>query len=172
MGAWPEGYLLTAAGLEVAARRATTDDLADLGGLFRASVADVRGQRGGGALLAREAPEGTTLSRAAIERALGDAERLVVVGVIDGAAVGGCLAVLETLVDASLLARIEWLYVDSGARSVGLGEEMTSFVAEWGRARGAVALDAFALVGDREVKNFLESGGFTARLIVMRRALD
>jgi hypothetical protein len=39
-------------------------------------------------------------------------------------------------------------------------------------ARGCAGIDALALPGHRTTKNFFEGSGFTARALVMHRALD
>jgi hypothetical protein len=42
----------------------------------------------------------------------------------------------------------------------------------WCRARGCTGMDAMALPGHRQTKNFFEESGFTARKLVMHHRLD
>ena len=63
------------------------------------------------------------------------------------------------------------LYVDPGAREVGVGEAMMDLVLAWSEERGATGIDAVALPGDRATKNFFERFGLTARAIVVHRRL-
>jgi hypothetical protein len=41
----------------------------------------------------------------------------------------------------------------------------------WCGEQGCNAVDAYALPGDRQTKNFFEESGFTARLLVMHHRL-
>jgi hypothetical protein len=50
---------------------------------------------------------------------------------------------------------------------VGLGEVMRETAMDMLRERGITKFDAHVLPGHRLVKNFFESGGFSARTIVM-----
>ena len=59
-----------------------------------------------------------------------------------------------------------------GARSVGVGEAMADDIVAFCATRRCTGIDAVALPGHRATKNFFEEGGFTARAIVMHRALD
>jgi GNAT superfamily N-acetyltransferase len=63
------------------------------------------------------------------------------------------------------------LYVDPAAREVGLGETLIGSVLEWCREQRCVGLDAVALPGDRETKNFFETQGLVARAITVHRDL-
>ena len=64
---------------------------------------------------------------------------------------------------------IQDLYVEPEARSVGLGEMLLNDLLAFFSARGIVEVDASALPGDRATKNFFESAGFKARLLIMHR---
>ena len=100
-----------------------------------------------------------------------DAAACVALGTVDEVVVGLAIATVETLRDSSVLARLHLLWVAPDAREVGLGEELLGLVTDWARELGAARLDAYALPGNRETKNFLESAGFSARLIVMHRRI-
>jgi GNAT superfamily N-acetyltransferase len=121
-------------------------------------------QRGGPLRLLREL--------APFDRQLLDAPAaIVVVGTIDDVVLGFAHAVGETLPDGSELAVLGGLYVDPGAREVGVGEAMMDLVLGWCGERGATGIDAVALPGDRATKNFFERFGLTARAIVVHRSL-
>ena len=61
------------------------------------------------------------------------------------------------------------LYVEEGARSVGVGEAMIAELVAFASRAGCIGVDALALPGARAAKNFFEESGFTARIIVMHR---
>ena len=152
------------------ARPAGTDDLPRLVELCRAALAELAPTRGGGVFAAREGraePVGDSLAKA-----LADGEHLVLVGTIDGTAVGYAVASVEDLRDGSTLGCIEDLYVEELARSVGVGEAMMNDLLDWFRDRGCDGVDATALPGNRATKNFFEMSGFSARLLVMHHRLQ
>jgi ribosomal protein S18 acetylase RimI-like enzyme len=57
------------------------------------------------------------------------------------------------------------------ARGVGIGEAMLNLVVEYCREHGCTGIDAQALPGARETKNFFETFGFTARRLVVHHSL-
>lgn len=149
------------------ARPAATGDLAELARLWRAALDELDGQRGGGQLasgLRLPEPLGESL-----RPALGDAGRRVVVGTVDGAVVGFGLARVDER--GTTLGVVEALYVEPGARRIGVGEAILDSIAAWSKQHGCAGIDAPALPGNREAKGFFETHGFTARLLVMHREL-
>ena len=66
---------------------------------------------------------------------------------------------------------IDGLYVEPGARGVGVGEAVMDAVVTWSESKGCRGIDGFALPGDRETKNFFERFGLTARAILVHRSL-
>lgn len=151
------------------ARPATVDDVPRLAALHDLAIAEISPARGGelyavGA--AREDP------RAELSAAVDDPGQLVVVGEIDGWIAGYCTVRAEVLADRSVLGVIDDLFVEADARQVGVGEAMVDAVVEWCQERRCRGIDAVALPGDRHTKNFFESFGFTARAIVVHRALS
>ena len=65
---------------------------------------------------------------------------------------------------------IRLIFTDPEARGVGVGDAMiTQALAEL-RGRGLRYFDARVSPGHRHAKNFFESNGFSARLIVMHHA--
>ena len=148
-----------------AARSATAADVGrinELAGQLRTELAALRG---GTTWLAREARDG------GYEELVANTEGSVVVGTIDDVVVGFATVDTETLRDGTRLAAIRELFVEPDARAVGVGEAMMELVIEWAQTSRCDAIDAFALPGHREAKNFFEEQGMTARLLVMHRQL-
>ncbi|MEO8163286.1 MAG: hypothetical protein ABI590_05830 [Ilumatobacteraceae bacterium] len=67
---------------------------------------------------------------------------------------------------------ITTVYVTVKVRQLGLGDGLVSAAIESCRQFEAVAIDSFALPGDRETKNLFERSGLTARLIIASKKLD
>ena len=111
-------------------------------------------------------------SRAEIVSAVEDAAATLLLGAIDGTPVGYGLMTLRTVVDGSLHATVEEIFVLPGARAVGVGEAIIEALLADARERGAAAIQAMALPGDRATKNFFESQGMVARSILVHRWLD
>ena len=146
-----------------AARLATTADQAQLEALFAAARDELVPMRGGAIYFAREVPD--------VAPAAGDESRPVWVGTIDGTPVGYAAAHVERLRDGTVLGVVDHLFVEEGARDVGVGEVLMSELLDWFRSQGCTAADAAALPGNRQTKNFFETAGFSARLIVMHHRL-
>ena len=153
-----------------AARRATPDELARLAELARGALAELEPTRGGSVFVGREArPEPMEESLAAD---LGDPDAVVLAGTIDDTPVGYAVGRLETLRDGRVLGVVSDLYVEEGARGVGVGEALMKELLGWFGARRCAGVDATALPGNRATKNFFEGSGISARLIVMHRSLS
>lgn len=149
-------------------RSATPGDMTDLVRLASEAVEEQRDSRGGAVWFRREArsdPESTLAS------ALADADRDVLVGTLDGVVLGYAAVRYEALRTGELLAVVEDIYVDPGARGVGLGEHLIGEVIARAERRGCSGIDAMVLPGNRETKNFFESVGMTARAIIVHRSL-
>jgi GNAT superfamily N-acetyltransferase len=148
------------------ARPATAGDLPRLVELCRAARAELAAhERGGPLFLLHEArPEPIEESLAA---ATADPDQQVVVGTIDEHPMGYGTGRVETLPDGSRLGIIDDLFVEEGARAVGVGEAVMNALLPWFRERGCLGVDATALPGARATKNFFEETGFTARLLIM-----
>lgn len=93
------------------------------------------------------------------------------VGTIDEVVVGFASVDVEVLADGSPLGVVTSIYVDPGAREVAIGEALIDEVIAWCTARDCIGIDSHALPGNRQTKNFFETFGFTARLLVVHRAL-
>lgn len=152
--------------MEITARAATSDDLADLHALYRGLEAEMV------ALhpmwpLADGLPEPVA---DALSAALDDPDAVLVVGTVEGIPFGFLLARVEKLLpqaDGLRIGSIRLVYVDHPSREVGVGEAMLAFALAELRDKGLVRFDAHVLPGHRLVKNFFEAGGFAARSITM-----
>lgn len=102
---------------------------------------------------------------------MADPDGMAVVGTVAGHVLGYGVAHVEPLTGAAPLGRIDTLYVEPGARSVGVGEAMLDRLVAWLDERGCGGVDGLALPGDRATKSFWEDAGFKARLLVMHRRL-
>ncbi|MEO9223767.1 MAG: GNAT family N-acetyltransferase [Acidimicrobiales bacterium] len=99
-------------------------------------------------------------------------DTIVVCGTIDEHVVGIVAAHEEVLRSDRHIARIDELYVEPGARGVGVGEAMMHTTLRWASGRDVAGIDAIVLPGNRDAKNFFERFGLTARAITVHRALD
>ena len=99
-------------------------------------------------------------------------DALVVVGTVDETVIGFGVLTLERLRTGETLGVISDLFVEPGARAIGVGEAMANDLVAFCETRGCTGIDALALPGHRTTKNFFEESGFTARALVMHRALD
>ncbi len=151
--------------MEEGCRPASTTDLPRIAELNRAVIEELAPMRGGAVWKAREArPEPLEDRLAAL---LDDPDARVLVATIDETVVGYAVVHLEYLVDGSILGVIDDIFVEEGARQVGLGELMIDDLMTWCEERRCVGMDAMALPGHRATKNFFEESGFTARQLVM-----
>ena len=151
------------------ARAAAAADLPVLTALWATARDEIERQRGG-PLLADSVITSGAPADEALRAALGDADRLVVLGTVDGIEVGFALARCQ-LVGGQPMGVVEAIYVEPAARQVGVGEAMVEAVLAWCAGRGCHGVDAPALPGSRPAKAFFEEHGFVARLLVMHRPL-
>lgn len=103
-------------------------------------------------------------------RLLSDPKRRFLVGTLDESVVGFATGRLDPVGEAAI-GLVDALYVDPSSRHKGVGRKLLGALVAWFTSSGARAVDASALPGDRETKNFFESTGFKGRLIVMHRDL-
>ncbi len=153
-------------------RRATADDVDLLVRIAAEHAARIDGERGADLLLRRELSYTEDELRARLTEAVDDPDSVLLVGTYNTVAFGYALVAFEQLDDGSLLARVEQLVVEPEAREVGIGETVMNAVVDEARSRGCFGIDAVALPGDRETKNFFESFGLKARQLVVHRSLD
>ena len=152
--------------MEVSARIATADDVHDVADLLASARAAVDGERGGEQWLATDAPAAPAASE------LGPAaERRWYVGCIDEVPIGVTACGPRQWRDGRVVVAIEVMFVVPGAREVGVGEALVDAVIDGARERGAAAVEALALPGQRELKNLFERVGLVARAIVAHKSL-
>jgi GNAT superfamily N-acetyltransferase len=96
----------------------------------------------------------------------------LVVGTIDDVVIGFGAVVVEQLRSGTKLGVITDLFVEEGARAVGVGEAIAQELVAFCVERNCVGIDAVALPGHRATKNFFEEQHFTARMLTMHRRLD
>lgn len=106
-----------------------------------------------------------------LERCLERDDMLCLLGTLDDISVGIGLAAQAKLANGDPIAKIQILYVLEGARSVGTGEAIMAELSAWAKTRGCVGIDATALPGDRNTKNFFESHGMSARALTLFKQL-
>lgn len=159
----------TSSAPDEAARPANAGDvdaIVTLAGALRLQMHD---QRGGPLWAAHDALPAASaeLLRAWLE----DATRAVLVGTLDDHVVAYGIAHTESVPTVGLLGVIDELYVIEPARAVGLGEILLAALVTWCTSNGCTGVDATALPGDRQAKNFFESAGFKARRLIMHTDL-
>jgi GNAT superfamily N-acetyltransferase len=155
--------------VEERARPAGPDDLEVVARLVEACAAELRPERGGALWADRESralPPGPGLAAD-----LADPAVRIVVGELDDLVVGTAVVRCEQLRTGARLAVVTDLYVEPDFRELGVGEAMLDEVVAWAEAQGCIGIDAVALPGMRETKNFFESFGLVARAIVVHRRL-
>jgi GNAT superfamily N-acetyltransferase len=150
-----------------AARRASRYEVARVAELARAMRAELRSMRGGAVWSEREAWAEPLEDLYASLVTRDDAR--IYVGTIGDVVVGYAAVVVELLHDGARLGVLTDLFVEEGARSVGVGESLMECVLAFTAEQGCTGVDALALPGHRAAKNFFEESGFTARAIVMHR---
>jgi GNAT superfamily N-acetyltransferase len=103
---------------------------------------------------------------ASLRRTLAEPTAVVLAGCLGDAVMGH--AVLTVTGTTATLAE---LWVEPGARGVGVGSCLLAAARSEATGRGCTGLDATALPGDRATKNFFEDHGMTARAIVVHGEL-
>jgi GNAT superfamily N-acetyltransferase len=148
-----------------AARSAQRSDVPDVVRLGQDARTVARAQRGGSVWLAHDGRP--TLPSGTVDGFVADPDYEVVVGTLDGAAVGYAIARAD-----GPIAVIEELFVEPEAREVGVGEALVEHLTAWAHARHCTGIDGFALPGDRATKNLFERVGMVARAIIVHKELE
>ena len=152
------------------ARAAHGAELARVAELARELRSELRSERGGALWETREArPEPLDDAMAELHRR---DDALVVVGTTEDVVVGYGIGRWETLRDGTRLGVIDEIYVEPEARGVGVGELVVERLVAFCVDAGCLGVDATALPGHRQAKNFFERAGFTARSLVMHRSRE
>jgi GNAT superfamily N-acetyltransferase len=102
---------------------------------------------------------------------LSDPGRVALVGLLDNWIAGMALGRVDET-DGDRRGVLDVCFVEHGAREVGLGRLLLDRSLEWFRSERCTGVDGTAFPGDREAKQFFESAGFKARLLVMYLTLD
>ena len=151
------------------ARVATHDDLGRVADLAHDFRAELRAERGGTLWATREArPEPLT---AALTALVDHDDATILVGTLEEHIVGYGIVEIEQLRNGDRLGVIGEIYVQPEARGVGIGELLVQQLVAYCAAAGCAGVDAAALPGHRQAKNFFERAGFTARLLVMHHSV-
>ena len=137
------------------------------------SFLSVSGGRRGGALVLPTDDGGhpPAALRGPVAEYVTDPGRTALVGLLDEWVAGAALCRTDGS-DGDRRGVLDVCFVEPGAREVGLGQLLLERSIEWFRGQGCSGVDGSAFPGDREEKNFFESSGFKARLLVMHRPLD
>ena len=143
-----------------AARLAAPDDRDDLARLGRTAAVELVAQRGGPAYLREVGRPGDDLL---VDPAAG----IQLVGTVQGVVVGTVALAEVRHPDGTATGSLSVLYVEPGARRVGVGERLLAGALEVARSRGWASVDATALPGDRATKNFFEAAGLVTRRLVV-----
>ena len=152
------------------ARRAEHADVDAVEYVAERVRADQWEARGSELFRAREAGVWPLAER--VHGAIDGEDAIVVVGCYDEVVFGYGVAMVERLDDGRKLGRLDDLAVDPEARGSGIGEAMMNLIVDEVRAAGCIGIDSRALPGDRETKNFFESFGLKARLLVVHQRFD
>ena len=156
--------------MEEACRAAQAADIPRIAELARAAIDELAPMRGGAVWKAREARAEPI--EEGLEDLLDHPDTRMVVATIDGVIVGYAVARIEYLADGTVLGVIDDIFVEDGARQVGLGELMIGDLTAWCDERKCIGIDAMALPGHRATKNFFEESGFTARQLIMHHRFE
>jgi GNAT superfamily N-acetyltransferase len=152
------------------ARVATQADIARVCDLARKLRIALFEERGGPLWSVREArPEPLEPALSAV---LEHDDATVLVGTLEEHVVAYGVAEIEVLRDGSRLGVISEIYVQPEARGVGVGELLVERLVQFCTDAGCLGVDATALPGDRQAKNYFERAGFSARLLVMHKPRD
>jgi len=153
-------------------RSATADDLERLMELV-AGFAEGQADRRGAGLTRHDdggaSPPPPTVD--AVAPYLTDPTRTALGGLLDDWVAGAALC-RTVAVGPERRGVLDLCFVEDGAREVGLGHLLVERAIDWFRDRDCTGVDGTAYPGDRAAKNFFESAGFKARLLVMHRPLD
>lgn len=156
------------------ARPAGLDDVPACALLLRDAQAAAAGRRGGPSMVADRAPDAPPAGADSPERALrswvAGPGHVLLAGTLDNAVVGVAAGHVQDRA-GERVGVVDCLYVEPGARGVGVGSALTTRLVAAFSDLGCDAVDAPALPGDRETKQRFEAAGFSARLLVLHRRL-
>ena len=152
-------------------RPATGDDLGRLVELVTAFWSGA-GDRRGAAVVHPGDPGGALpgTTHDDVAHYLSTPDRSALVASLDGWVAGAALCRVDRA-DGGRRGVLDACFVEPGAREVGLGRLLLETAVDWFRDQRCDGVDGSALPGDRGAKQFYESAGFKARLLVMHLPL-
>ena len=155
--------------LRLDVRVASAADRDDIAAIVRSARDELATERDG-ALWVADVARCDPLDES-IALTIADPDVAAFVATLDDVVIGFAAANRRPLADGRVVGQMLDLAVELGARSVGAGSALVGRIVEWADSCGCVGVDAMALPGARETKNFFEAHGFVARAIVVHRKL-
>ncbi len=150
------------------ARLAVPNDIKTIELLLLEHRHNIAGSRGADFYHLKDAP---LLTSATLSAVLKDPAKVIVAGTYDDIVFGFALCEISHLLDGSKCATLTHFLVDPEARKVGIAAAMMHFLIEQVKEKGCTKIDSIALPGDRSTKNFFESFGLKARLLIVHKEL-
>ena len=150
------------------ARLAEDEDLASFLHLHALSRSGIEGHRGSALWLERRSLNAE--SNDLFDQLLVDDRYGCILGLFDDCPFGFLIAEITELY-GEISVDIHEVFVEKDAREVGIGESMMECLIDWAKKKSAKSITSRALPGDRELKNYFERYGITARLIEVERIL-
>lgn len=150
--------------MDIAVEVASVEVVPDLVALARAARVELRAFRGSDLFVNRESLAEPLHD--SFGDLLGSASSRLLVGTVDGTPVAYAVVTADRGI-----AVLREIVVDPAARAVGIGEALLDAAMAWGREQGCTGIDSFALPGARDTKNFFETAGMKARLLVVHAPL-
>jgi GNAT superfamily N-acetyltransferase len=148
-------------------RVAVANDRAEVLRLFEAAGLELTGRKGAWLQERIDAPWRSTADAA---DAVLDEPWTTMLGMIDGCAVGVAVGRTRQMHRDGAVGVIEALYVEPEGRSVGVGDALVLDMMSHFKLAGCIGVDAWALPGERETKNFYEAHAFSARIITVHHS--
>ncbi len=148
-------------------RAATPADAAELVRLFCLSATELADRKGAWLWERADSPFADPTVAA---EAVTSEPWVTAVGMIDDVIVGFLVAQQSTMHRDGEIGMVRGLYVETGARGVGVADALIGYAIDRFKEAGCVGVDSWALPGERETKNFYEAHGFTARTITVHHS--
>ncbi len=149
-------------------RPATVHDLPELGVLERSYRLAISSTPRGGAQWLRDAPE---LGDTGWSERLNDPNAATYVAGVDGVVLGYASMTVAQRGQSDAVAVVDGIFVDEGARELGLGDSLLAALIESATLSGASEIESNTLPGDRDTKNLYERAGLVARLLTVSKPL-
>ena len=159
---------LTRSDVDEFVRPATAHDLPELRVLERSYRLAIASTSRGGAQWLRDAPE---VGESGWSVRLNDPNATTYVAGVDGVVLGYASMTVVQRGKSDTVALIEAIFVDEGARELGLGDSLLAALIESATLSGASEIESNTLPGDRDTKNLYERAGLVARLLTVSKSL-